>query len=64
MVSKNTSKIQVAESKFSDRHMVSAGHHLDADAACEILDAGGNAADAGVCGGICLAVRIPDGRRV
>ncbi|MEE4599889.1 MAG: gamma-glutamyltransferase [Desulfobacteraceae bacterium] len=40
----------------TDRHMVSAGHHLAADAAREILDAGGNAADAGVCGGICLAV--------
>jgi gamma-glutamyltranspeptidase len=60
MVSKNTSKIQVAESRFSDRHMVSAGHHLAADAAREILDAGGNAADAGVCGGICLAVLLSE----
>ena len=40
--------------------MVSAGHHLAADAAREILDAGGNAADAGVCGGICLAVLLSE----
>ena len=60
MASKNTSKIQVPESKFSDRHMVAAGHHLAADAARDILDAGGNAADAGVCGGICLAVLLSE----
>jgi gamma-glutamyltranspeptidase len=48
------------ESQFSDRHMVSAGHHLAADAAREILDAGGNAADAGVCGGICLTVLLSE----
>jgi gamma-glutamyltranspeptidase len=48
------------ESEFSDRHMVSAGHHLAADAAREILDAGGNASDAGVCGGICLAVLLSE----
>lgn len=60
MVNKNASKIQVAESKFSDRHMVSAGHHLAAEAARKILDAGGNAADAGVCGGICLAVLLSE----
>jgi gamma-glutamyltranspeptidase/glutathione hydrolase len=40
--------------------MVSAGHHLAADAAGEIMDAGGNAADAGVCGGICLAVLLSE----
>ncbi len=40
--------------------MVSAGHHLAAHAAREILDAGGNAADAGVCGGICLAVLLSE----
>jgi gamma-glutamyltranspeptidase/glutathione hydrolase len=60
MSSKNTSKIQVTESKFSDRHMVSAGHYQAADAARKILDAGGNAADAGVCGGICLAVLLSE----
>jgi gamma-glutamyltranspeptidase/glutathione hydrolase len=49
-----------AESQFSDRHMVSAGHHLAAAAARKILDAGGNAADAGVCGGICLAVLLSE----
>ncbi|CAB1061790.1 Gamma-glutamyltranspeptidase (EC @ Glutathione hydrolase (EC [Olavius sp. associated proteobacterium Delta 1] len=40
--------------------MVSAGHYLAADAARGILDAGGNAADAGVCGGICLAVLLSE----
>ena len=48
------------ESQFSDQHMVAAGHHLAAGAAREILDAGGNAADAGVCGGICLAVLLSE----
>lgn len=37
-------------------HMVSAGHYLAATAAFEILEAGGNAVDAGVAGGIALAV--------
>jgi gamma-glutamyltranspeptidase/glutathione hydrolase len=60
MISKNRVKIQASESRFSDRHMVAAGHHLAADAAREILDAGGNAADAGVCGGICLAVLLSE----
>jgi gamma-glutamyltranspeptidase / glutathione hydrolase len=48
------------EPRFSDRHMVSAGHHLAADAARDILDVGGNAADAGICGGICLAVLLSE----
>ena len=33
-------------------HMVSSGHYLAAMAAFEILEAGGNATDAGVAGGI------------
>jgi gamma-glutamyltranspeptidase/glutathione hydrolase len=37
-------------------HMVSAGHYLAAAAAFEILEAGGNAIDAGVAGGLALAV--------
>jgi len=37
-------------------HMVSAGHYLAATAAFEILEAGGNAIDAGVAGGIALGV--------
>jgi gamma-glutamyltranspeptidase/glutathione hydrolase len=37
-------------------HMVSAGHYLAATAAFEILEAGGNATDAGVAGGIALGV--------
>jgi gamma-glutamyltranspeptidase / glutathione hydrolase len=37
-------------------HMVSAGHYLAATAAFEVLEAGGNAIDAGVAGGIALGV--------
>jgi gamma-glutamyltranspeptidase / glutathione hydrolase len=37
-------------------HMVSAGHYLAAVAAFEVLEAGGNAIDAGVAGGIALSV--------
>ena len=38
------------------RHMVSAGHYLAAEAALAILNAGGNAIDAGVAGGLVLGV--------
>ena len=38
------------------RHMVAAGHYLAAQAAFQILEAGGNAVDAGVCGGMALGV--------
>lgn len=38
------------------RHMVAAGHHLAAQAAFQILEAGGNAVDAGVAGGLALSV--------
>lgn len=38
------------------RHMVSAGHHLATQAGYEILEAGGNAVDAGVAAGIALGV--------
>jgi gamma-glutamyltranspeptidase/glutathione hydrolase len=41
-------------------YAVSAGHPLAALAAVRILEAGGNAVDAGVAGGICLAVVHPD----
>ena len=42
------------------RHMVSAGHHLAALAGYEVLEAGGNAIDAGVAGGIALGVLHSD----
>ncbi len=42
------------------RWMVAAGHPLAAQAAAKILDAGGNAVDAGVAAGICLGVVHPD----
>ena len=38
------------------RHMVAAGHHLAAQAGLQILEAGGNAVDAGVAAGIALGV--------
>ena len=38
------------------RHMVSAGHHLATQAGYEVLEAGGNAVDAGVAAGVALGV--------
>jgi gamma-glutamyltranspeptidase/glutathione hydrolase len=45
---------------YGNRHAVSAGHYLAASAAFSILEAGGNAIDAGCCAGIALAVLHPD----
>ena len=42
------------------RHAVSAGHYLAAAAAFAILEAGGNAIDAGCAAGIALGVLQPD----
>jgi gamma-glutamyltranspeptidase / glutathione hydrolase len=42
------------------RHAVSAGHYLAASAGFSILEAGGNAIDAGVAAGIALGVLQPD----
>ncbi len=42
------------------RWAVAAGHPLAALAAAQILEAGGNAVDAGVAGGMCLGVVQPD----
>jgi len=44
----------------ASRHAVSSGHRLASEAALAILDAGGNAVDAGVAGGIALGVLYPD----
>ena len=38
------------------RHMVSAGHYLAAQAGFQILEAGGNAVDAGVAAGLAIGV--------
>jgi len=42
------------------RHMVAAGHYGAAHAAFAILEAGGNAVDAGCCAGMALAVLHAD----
>jgi gamma-glutamyltranspeptidase/glutathione hydrolase len=42
------------------RHAISAGHYLAASAGFSILEAGGNAVDAGVAAGIALGVLQPD----
>src|SRR6266511_5820077 len=42
------------------RWMVSAGHPLAAQAAARVLEAGGNAVDAGVAAGMMLGVVHPD----
>ena len=42
------------------RHMISAGHYLAAAAGYRILEAGGNAVDAGVAAGLCINVTQPD----
>ena len=45
---------------YGTRHAVSAGHYLAAAAGFSILEAGGNAIDAGVASGIALGVLQPD----
>lgn len=45
---------------YGTRHAVSAGHYLAAAAGFLILEAGGNAIDAGVAAGIALGVLQPD----
>src|SRR5258705_13023731 len=42
------------------RHVVSAGHYLAAHAGFEVLEAGGNAIDAGVATGIAIGVLQTD----
>ncbi|HWI73494.1 MAG TPA: gamma-glutamyltransferase, partial [Baekduia sp.] len=46
--------------KHGLRHAVSSGHYLASSAAFAILEAGGNAVDAGCCAGIALAVLHAD----
>ena len=45
---------------YGTRHGVSAGHYLAASAGFAILEAGGNAVDAGCAAGIALGVLLPD----
>ena len=44
------------DNQVYEKGLVSAGHHLAAEAAAEILSLGGNAVDAGVAGGLALGV--------
>ena len=44
----------------ASRYAVSSGHRLASEAAIAVLEAGGNAIDAGVAGGIALGVLHPD----
>lgn len=45
---------------YATRHAVSAGHYLAAAAGFAVLEAGGNAIDAGCAAGIALGVVLPD----
>lgn len=45
---------------YGNQHAISAGHYLAAVAGFSILEAGGNAIDAGCCAGMALAVLHPD----
>jgi gamma-glutamyltranspeptidase/glutathione hydrolase len=45
---------------YGTRHAISAGHYLAASAGFAILEAGGNAIDAGVAAGMALGVLQPD----
>jgi gamma-glutamyltranspeptidase/glutathione hydrolase len=45
---------------YGARHAVSAGHYLAAAAGFAVLDAGGNAVDAGCAAGMALGVLLPD----
>jgi gamma-glutamyltranspeptidase/glutathione hydrolase len=46
--------------KYGSRHAVSSGHYLATVAGAAILEAGGNAVDAGCCAGMALAVLHAD----
>ncbi len=45
---------------MGQEQMVSTGHYLASMAAYRLLEAGGNAVDAGVAGGICINILQPD----
>jgi gamma-glutamyltranspeptidase / glutathione hydrolase len=46
--------------KYGSRHAISSGHYLATAAGAAILEAGGNAVDAGCCAGMALAVLHAD----
>ena len=57
---RQSSRLQHRPTLYGSRHAVSAGHYLAAAAGFSILEAGGNAIDAGCAAGIALAVLHPD----
>lgn len=56
MISASTDSESRRPTLYGSRQAVSSGHYLASAAAFAILQNGGNAIDAGVCAGICLAV--------
>src|SRR5688572_32056773 len=55
-MAKSTNRMSI----MGTRHVVSAGHYLAAHAGFEVLEAGGNAIDAGVAAGIAIGVLQTD----
>lgn len=50
----------IAQTVHAEHHAIASGHTLATEAGLEILEAGGNAVDAGVAAGIVLSVVHPD----
>src|SRR5579884_2926435 len=69
MASEPTQRVMVSDPTVRRSHRppiqarhyaVASGHYLATAAAMRLLDAGGNAIDAGVAAGICINVLLPD----
>ena len=60
MANLDLAKISQRPTLYGSRHAVSSGHYLASAAAHSVLEAGGNAVDAGCCAGIALAVLHSD----
>lgn len=59
-LTKGSAPLSMRPTLGGQRHMVSAGHYLASHAGFQILEAGGNAVDAGVAAGIALGVLQSD----
>ena len=60
MANLDLAKISQRPTLYGSRHAVSSGHYLASAAAHSVLEAGGNAIDAGCCAGMALAVLHSD----